>query len=111
MRKRYSEQEKRAVVRRWQQSGKSAWAFARENDVSYQTISVWITRFGSTELASAGASPRAPEQTEPVQFVRVEQAPRVGRMAVEIGPARIIVERGFDPELLGALVVALKGQV
>lgn len=47
----------------------------------------------------------------PVDFVRlVPAAPRaLGRVVVEVGTARILVEAGFDAALLRAVVAALAG--
>ena len=37
----YSKEEKAMWLEDWQQSGKSAWAYARENDLSPQTFLNW----------------------------------------------------------------------
>jgi len=45
----YSEEEKAMWLEDWKQSGKSAWAYARENGLNQQTFAKW-TKAAAAEL-------------------------------------------------------------
>jgi hypothetical protein len=85
-------EERARVVREWRASGDSAFRFARSNGVALNSLKRW---------ASA-----VPEEQ---RFVRLEVAPPAitTTVAVHVGSARVVVERGFDPALLRAVVEAL----
>lgn len=88
----YRTKEERArIVDEWRASGESAYRFAR--GLSLNSLKRWATALG-----------RGP------QFVRLQvaaPATPVAAMAVEVRGARVVVEAGFDPALLRAVVEAL----
>ena len=42
----YSEEEKAMWINDWQESGKSAWAYAKENSLNTRTFSKWAKKAG-----------------------------------------------------------------
>jgi len=89
-------EERRRIVEHWQRSGLSAAAFARANGLAVSTLDRW--------RAMVAKSP-APN----VSFVRLEVARPVAPLVVEVGGARIRLERGFDAGLLREVLAALAG--
>ena len=47
----FSKEEKAMRLADWRQSGKSAWAFAKENDLVPQTFAGWVKEKSETKLA------------------------------------------------------------
>lgn len=90
----YRTKEERArIVDEWRASGESGYRFARSRGLSLNSLKRWATALG-----------RGP------QFVRLQvaaPATPVAAMAVEVRGARVVVEAGFDPSLLRAVVEAL----
>lgn len=81
------------MVQAWRASGESAFRFARTHGVALNSLKRW-------------ASAQADEQ----RFLRLEVAPpatTTSTVAVHVGAARVVVEKGFDPALLRAVVEAL----
>lgn len=108
------------LVAAWETSGVSSEAFASERGVVESTLRWW-----KAELAKRGRNegrqrpPRGPRRTRAragsVPFARVvspgEPAAPTGRVAgvaVLVGRARVVVERGFDRDLLREVVRALE---
>lgn len=85
-----SKEERARLVQAWRASGESALRFARANGVALNSLKRW-----------ADAVPEAQ------RFVRLEVAPAAATIAVQIGGARVVVEKGFDRALLRAVVEAL----
>ena len=93
-----SREERGAVVAAWRASGQSARAYCETRDFSTSSLVRW---------ASEAKGARKPG-TAAVEFVRVAMVPsRTGAIIVDIGRARICVERGFDAGLLREVVKAL----
>lgn len=85
-------------IRSWKSSGKSANEFAAGQPYKLKTLTWWANR-----LRHEIATPR-------VEMARVEVRPALpSTIAIEVGSARIVVERGFDETLLRAVVRALEG--
>lgn len=107
-------------VSSWQASGLSADEFARGKDFRAKTLQWW-----SSELRRRARrdSRRAPVGTRssgpaPVRFARVvtkRMAPSrptesgLGSLVVRVVGAEIVVQRGFDADLLAEVVRALGG--
>lgn len=86
-----TKEERARVVHAWRASGESAFRFARTNGVALNSLKRWST-----------------EVPEDQRFVRLEvAAPAASSLMVEIGAARVVVEKAFDPALLRAVVEAL----
>lgn len=88
-------------VRAWRASGETANQFAEGKGFAGSTLRFWATRL-KTAPASAPAMPRI------VQLV-TRRAEAGAELLVEVGAARVRVQRGFDRELLVEVVVALSG--
>lgn len=97
--KQYTVEERRSILRALEQSGLSATKFAASRGMPESTLQRWRQRQRKEPVAAI----------TPVDFVRlVPAAPRVaGRVVVEVGSARILVEPGFDAVLLREVVAAL----
>ena len=91
--------ERRAEVAGWRASGRSASAYAKAHGLAQTTLARWAREVDS-----------APEPSAP-PFLRVEvtATEATGELFVEVGAARVRVQRGFDPTLLAAVVAALGG--
>lgn len=100
MRWRRGAAEQEREVEGWRSSGVSASEYAARRDYSVASLRRWA------KVAGRGVG--SLEVTVP-RFVRLEVAPspRSSTLVVEVGGARIQVERGFDAEHLRAVVAAL----
>jgi hypothetical protein len=91
----------------WQASGKSVREFAEAGGFALSTFESWLLRLKRLERERLnGSSPTT------IAMARVvgSGAKREGaRIVVEVRGARVVVERGFDVELLRAVVSALGG--
>jgi len=86
-----TKEERARVVEAWRASGESAFRFARTHGVALNSLKRW-------------ASALPDEQ----RFLRLEVAPPpTTTVAVHVGAARVVVEKGFDRALLRAVVEAL----
>lgn len=98
-RERRGEAAGRALVAAWEASGLPQSVFARRRGVSAQRLSYWRLRLGQR-----GAAASVPGFVE----IPSTTSSGTGAVVVEVGGGiRVQVERGFDPELLGAVVAAL----
>ena len=99
MRRHRTEAERRRLVAGWRASGKSKWAYSKEHGLALASLARWA--------AQAEANATA------VDFVRLElparAAPLPSGLVLELGSARVRVERGFDGALLREVVEALAG--
>ena len=77
---RYSEEEKAMLLEDWKQSGRSAWAYAKENGLSWQTFKNWTKGENETEQ----------------NFVEVPAVSSVCKEAVKqsMGIPEILIEKG-----------------
>lgn len=85
-------------VQAWKDSGLTPADFAHSRGLNPSTLSWWITRLKREP---------APHfvQLLPRPATKVASRP----LLVEVGAARIVVEQGFDPALLSAVVSAIGG--
>ena len=86
-------------VRAWRASGETANQFAEGKGFAGSTLRFWATRL---KAAPAPAMPRI------VQLV-TRRAEVASELLVEVGAARVRVQRSFDHELLIEVVAALSG--
>jgi hypothetical protein len=93
------ESERREEVARWRTSGQSQAAYCASHGMSEESLRRW-----RKEVDGRSSSPVR-------RFVRVELARRPTQhgLTLEVGPARVRVEAGFDVELLRDVVKALSG--
>jgi len=125
-------------VRGWQASGVSAKKYAESNGFSESTLRYWSYRLVGTsralrilrlvpKAACAGAPPEASSAAETLPVVetspRSEALPKAeastakgasrlaatSQLTVEVGLARVVVQAGFDRQLLAEVVGALSG--
>ena len=83
-------------VRVWGESGRTAEEFARGKGFSGRLLRWWAWEFK-----------RRSRRTPTVKMARVVAKPPEGRMTLVVSGASIVVERGFDAELLRNIVLAL----
>ena len=90
--------ERAEIVRAYRASKQTAYRFSQDHGVSASSLARWIAEVKEQVDDRVG-----------VDFVRLEVAPAEarGHLFVEVGGARVQVERGFDGKLLRAVVDAL----
>ena len=89
-----------ARVAAWRSSGQTAPAFCKNKEFSPGGLRYWSSRLGRGEAVSE------------VRMARVVRAvpaldPITSTIVVEVGGARVAVQRGFDPEALRAVLAML----
>jgi hypothetical protein len=92
-------------VAAWRASGETAPAFCEGKDYAPSTLRFWASRLGSLQRREA---------TPDIRIARVTRAPAVAEVdspiVVELGRARVGVRRGFDPDVLRAVIEVLDGR-
>ena len=83
-------------VRVWSESGRTAEEFAQGKGYTGRLLRGW-----------AGEFKRRSRRTPTVKMARVVAKPPEGRMTLVVSGASLVVERGFDAELLRNIVLAL----
>jgi hypothetical protein len=101
MAKHRNEAERRREVARWRASGMDAGSYCAAHDISEESLRRWR---GEAEGRRAATAPA---------FLRLEVTGARERrgLTVEVGPARVQVEEGFDAKLLREVVAAISGSV
>jgi transposase-like protein len=96
MRRRYTVQQREHLIETVGASGEPVKAVAERMGVSASAAYLWIKRARTTKKTP--------------QFARLVPEPRstVASFVVRVGGATIRVERGFDAEMLRAVVAALR---
>jgi transposase len=91
-----------ARVSAWRSSGQSAPEFCRNREFSPGGLRYWASRLGRGEVV---------DEVRMARVVRAVPAlePVIRPIVVEVGGARVAVQRGFDPDTLRA-VLALLGE-
>ena len=91
----YSKEEKAMWLEDWKQSGKQAWAYARENGIIPQTFVGWVKK----------------ETRQPLGFVEVQQKERPmsqgSGILIEKGELRVHIPLGLGSEELRAVIEGL----
>jgi hypothetical protein len=109
-------------IHSWKSSGRSADAFARGHGFSGQALRYWADRLGLNVSSASSSTSRSPKSTKktppaspsphpspPPRFVQVVAAnlPSSDELLLELGPVRLRVRKGFDPDLLRSVVLTL----
>lgn len=104
-------------VAQWEASGGSARAFAQGHGIAQASLRWWkseLARRSRDEPArrSPGPTPKRELRVAIARVVRDGEQPPAEQepteVTVTVGEARIVVQRGFDAELLRAVVDALR---
>jgi transposase-like protein len=112
MRRYYTDRQRTELVE-LVRSGRTATAIAAARlGVTASTAYGWVKRAGVAapqRKADRSTGPRKTQPGVPPAFVRLVRAGDLdAAIAVRIGSAEIQIRRGFDAELLGAVVQALR---
>ena len=94
-----SKEEKELWVEDWQQSGKSAWAYAKENGLNGQTFINWTKAGNETKQKFV-------EVPAPSSAV-VKQSMGIPEMLVEKGDVKIYIPLYINPNQLRAVIEGL----
>ena len=92
-------------IERWQESGASQTEYCKEHGLKDHQFTYWKKRIVQTETAAKfvsvnlGSFTNRQPSPQPVSALRV----------VVSNGLKVEVEAGFDPHLLGQLIVALRG--
>jgi hypothetical protein len=92
------------VIMRWRASGQSMMRYARERDISYSQLVQWRRRIEADEQERGNVT------LIPVGTITLGNN-RPGVVVRVAGGVEIEVGRGFDAEVLAAVVRALNGGV
>ena len=107
MRKRYTEEERSALVDLVTDRGATVSEAAARLGVRASTAYLWVRKAAEASGRRPGRRGRA---AGPPTFVQVVRAAELAAMmAVRVGSAEVQVRRGFDAALLRAVVEALRG--
>jgi len=96
----YSEEEKKMWVEAWKQSGKNAWAYAKENGLIPQTFSSWAKKKEKPKSRLGFVEVR--RQATPKQS-------HTPRMMIEKEGMKIYLPIGVNSEELCKVIKSLKG--
>ena len=94
----------RSHIERWQESGSSQTEYCREHGLKDHQFTYWKKRIVQTEAEGKLVSLKLSSFTN-------KQPPQPGcplRVVVSNG-LKVEVEAGFDPDLLGQLIIVLRG--
>jgi hypothetical protein len=105
--RRAHEIEMAALIDEWQVTGCTAKAFARTRGVSVSTLKRWRRRLAAATSEGPGRSPRGGTLV-PVRVVAPREEGEAALEVVLTTGDRIRLGRGVTPELLRALVEALR---
>ena len=103
----------RALVEAWRVSGLSCASYCRQHDMRSQRLNYWRERLGypiKTQDGGRTIDVQPPTRVASgfVQVVVADVRP-TSDVGIVVGGALIRVERGFDPELLRAVVALQAG--
>src|SRR5262245_12530413 len=94
------------LVAGWESSGRSAEEFAREHGVSGKMRRWWKTELARRSRSEARRRPPrpSPPRADGVPLAKVarqrDDSVPMSRVAVVVGTTRILIEKGFDGQLL-----------
>lgn len=96
-------------IGRWTASGQSAEDFAKGEPFAASSLKWWSYRLRSAGGADANVRTKVAETATTITMARVVPNVRTASMGlvVDVGGSRIVIERGFDPQLLRDVVRAL----
>ncbi len=97
-------------VRAWRASGVSARKFAESGGISVSSLRYWTYR-----LKGIVETPRllrlVPKSAVSQALAEASPMAAVSQVAIEVGAVRVVVQTGFDHQLLAEVVGALAGVV
>ena len=103
-------------VRSWKASGKARAEFAAKEDYSERSLGWWAWKL-SSEGEAIDAKPRkakrrSPKKAKSIELVElVTQTGSLSRgLTMRLGSVELLVERGFDHELLGTVLDVLEAR-
>jgi len=103
-------------IEEWTRSGQSAAEFAEGKPYTSGTLTWAASRLRNGARGSSkrrASRPRAGRQAKIAMAQVVMRAPKAAaaeNLVLEIGGARVLVQRGFDRTLLRDVMVALRGE-
>lgn len=100
MRRKFDESDKQRYLAELKESGETPWRFGRRVGISPGTLYRWM------QIRPLQSMPRFARLVREQRSVPVHMVTTSG-VVVRVGEARVEVERGFDAELLRAVVDAL----
>ena len=100
---RYSKEERAMWLEDWKQSGKSAWAYAKENGINGQTFINW-TKAGNETRQNFVEVPAASTEV-------VKQSTGIPEMLIEKGDVKIYIPLMISPNQLRAVIEGLGASV
>jgi hypothetical protein len=90
-----------ARVSAWRSSGQTAPVFCKGKDFSPGGLRYWSSRLGRGEVVREVRMARVVRAVQAVESV-------MSPIVVEVGGARVAVQRGFDPDALRAVLAVLR---
>jgi len=100
MRRRFNEADRQRYLAELKESGETPWRFAGRVGISPGTLYRWM------KARPSQLTPRFARLVREQRSARAEEVSPRG-VSVRVGEARVEVERGFDAELLRAVIDAL----
>ena len=100
MRRKFNESDKQRYLTELKESGETPWRFGRRVGISPGTLYRWMQQRPSQPTPRFARLVRE-RRAAPAQMASTS------RVAVRVGEATVEVERGFDAELLRAVIDAL----
>ena len=99
----YSKEERVMWVEDWKQSGKSAWAYAKENGINQQTFINW-TKAGDETKHNFVEVPVASPAV-------VKQSMSIPEMLIEKGDVKIYIPLVINPNQLRAVIEGIGASI
>ena len=103
----------REHIKNWQKSGLSVRAYCIEKGLSDTTFCIWRRRLGGGPLRLPARPKRDENTAEPgleiVSLGSPRELPLLSRIVLSVGPYRIEVPDGFQPETLSAVLRTVEG--
>ena len=100
MRRKFNESDKQRYLAELKESGETPWSFGRRIGISPGTLYRWM------QLRPSQPTPRFARLVREQRSAPDHMVSTSG-VSVRVGEARVEVERGFDAELLRAVIDAL----
>ena len=104
-------------VRSWKASGKSRAEFAEKKAYSERSLGWWAWKLGSEgedldAKPKAVAKPTRRQEPRPLELVELVQRsePTAASLRLRVGAVELLVDHGFDRELLGGVLDVLEAR-
>lgn len=101
-------------VRAWKASGKSRAEFAAKQEYSERSLGWWAWKLGS-EGEALDKKPKAAKRSrqgksQSFELVELVTQPAPSVLTVRVGAVEVLVDRGFDREVLGGVLDVLEAR-